>query len=121
MKIIIFLTIVGVYFTIKAIIDYKNDVVRRKRQHISNVSDEEKKELEILANKCWEKARKEGINLDKLDKYNLAICRVHGDPYTWVIVKLGIRDKILYKTRMTVEEVAKAKLGEEKNNNEGED
>lgn len=87
---------------------YRKVVVSGKIVKIkSTVNKENKKEIDILAQKCWDKAREEGI---KLPRKNVAVCSLKGDPYTWVIVKLGIYDRIIYKCRMSISDVAEAKM-----------
>ena len=83
----------------------------------ANLSKEEEEELWILANKCLDRAENEGISIPHNKK--IIVCRLDEDPYTWVIVKLGLKDKELYRTRMSIQDVADARLKLEMKNKEG--
>ena len=100
LKTILIMIALGVFI----FLSYRKKVIERKMQTI-NLSEEEEKELWILAHKCLEKAYERGIKLPK--KCN--VIRLDSDPYTWVILKLGIKDKEIFRCRMTIEEMAEAK------------
>ncbi len=92
----------------------RRGIIKRKIQKV-NLSKEEERELWILANVCWERAKEEGV---RLPEKNLVVCRLESDPYTWIIVKLGIKDKELFRTRMSLQDVANARLEVEKSKEE---
>ena len=73
--------------------------------------EKEVKKLSILADICMDRAREEGI---ELPSRNVIVVRLENDPYTWVIVKLGLKDKELFRTRMSIEDVTMAEEMAEK-------
>ena len=73
--------------------------------HLGSCSEE--KELWILANICWDRAKEEGIELPTRDAI---VCRLDDDPYTWIILKLGFHDREIFRTRMSIEDVSNARL-----------
>ena len=87
-------------------------VIREKINKVkSTVTKENEIEISILAQKCLDKAREEGI---KLPRRNLVISALEGDPYTWIIVKIGIVNRLIYQCRMTISDMAEAKMEAEK-------
>ena len=106
----ILLTVVLLMIAIVDFLRYRKRKIKEKLQEI-NLSEKETRELQFLAEKCLNKARGEGI---KLPSRNIIVCKLQDDPYTWVIIKLGLRDKELYRYRVSIEEVAEARIWAEK-------
>ena len=111
-----FLIIVAIILLIWKLHSYRRNLIRSKVQKIK-LDPKEEKELWILAKKCWDRAVEEGI---KLPKHDAIVCRLDDDPYTWVILKLGIHDREIFRTRMSLEDVSNAKLEAAKENKEEE-
>ena len=95
---------------------YRRNVIGKKIQKLE-LDPKEERELWILACKCWDRAVEEGIKLPTRD---VIICRLTDDPYTWVILKLGIHDREIFRTRMSLEDVSNARLEAAKENKEEE-
>lgn len=106
----------GVIMIFRLFSKIRKEIISQKVKP-TNLSKEEEDELWILANKCLDRAENEGIIIPHNKK--IIVCRLDEDPYTWVIVKLGLKDKELYRTRMSIQDVADARLKLEMKNKEG--
>lgn len=95
---------------------YRRNVIGKKIQKLK-LDPKEERELWILACKCWDRAVEEGI---KLPTHDAIVCRLNDDPYTWIILKLGIHDREIFRTRMSLEDVSNARLEAAKENKEEE-
>lgn len=98
-------------------VGYRKRAIKEKLVNVEMTPIEER-ELQILACEVIDRARKDGIDVPKKNGF---ICRLDDDPYTWVILRLGLRkDKEIYRTRFSITEVANAKIEAElEQNKEG--
>ena len=87
-------------------IKFRRRTISEKIKKIE-ISETNEKELRILASKCWERAQSDGVWLPRKD---VAVCKLSNDPYTWVIIKLGIWNREIYRCRMSLDDVAEARL-----------
>ena len=102
----ILIPIVVVILLVWELYGYRRNVIGKKIQKLELDSKEER-ELWILACKCWDRAVEEGI---KLPTHDAIVCRLNDDPYTWVSLKLGIHDREIFRTRMSIEDVSNARI-----------
>lgn len=98
---VLVVAILGIRF-----IRYRKRVIRGKIRDYTDIAPEEERELWYLAQKCLDNAEKSNV---KLPRKNVAILRLDNDPYTWVIVQLGIVDKEIFRCRMSLNDVAEAR------------
>ena len=111
------LIILAVIFIVNKFMAYRKRVIRGKIRNLK-ISPEEERKLRFLATKCWERAVSAGI---KIPTNNVAVLRLDNDPYTWVIMKLGIKDTELFRCRMSIDDVAEASEFARKENKEKEE
>lgn len=102
----ILIPIVVVILLVWELYGYRRNVIGKKIQKLE-LDPKEERELWILACKCWDRAVEEGI---KLPTHDAIVCRLDDDPYTWVILKLGIHDREIFRTRMSLEDVSSARI-----------
>lgn len=86
---------------------YRKALIQKKIEATQKFSKDDEKRLSFLAQTCWDRAVAAGT---KLPKRNLVVADLEGDPYTWVIVQLGVIDKEIFRCRMTLEDIANARL-----------
>ena len=105
---------IAVILLVWELLGYRRNVIGKKIQKIK-LDPKEERELWILAQKCWDRAVEEGI---KLPTHDAIVCRLNDDPYTWVILKLGLHDREIFRTRMSLEDVSNARLKAAENKEE---
>lgn len=118
MRYIIILAVFIVAILVLEVYSYRKEVIKKKlKGRDPKISEVEEKELMILAQICWDRAKQEGV---RLPSNNALVLRLDDDPYTWIILKLGIRDREIYRTRMSIEDISSAREEAEKEIKKGE-
>lgn len=103
------LIIIFIIFVIRRINLMRKKVIARKLKDVDLPEIEERK-LWHLAKKVVERAGQEGVFIPS----NIFVCRLDDDPYTWVILKLGFKDKEIYRCRISIEDITNCqKIAEE--------
>ena len=100
----ILIIIVLAVILILKFIAFRKRVIQGKTKKIK-IPEEEYNRLRYLCKICLEKADKEGI---RIPSKNAVAISLNDDQYTWVIIKLGLKDKEIFRCRMTLEDLAAA-------------